>query len=226
MARSKRSSSSSAPKGSKKARKLDTITTIRNLLPTHRHLYLFQLANVRSAFFQRVRLALAPTTTFFVGKNKVLQKAIAESSEAGNEPALAEFASKITHNTGVAVSSLERVDFEDQLATALQGMCDYARAGSIAPFSVSVDVDPTSKALVKMDSGEPVSATVEPVLRAAGMPTMLRGGQVLLANGESSFEVVKAGERVNVEQAKILRIFGIKTDDFNVRLLEHFAVNC
>lgn len=219
MARSKRTNKTAK---NDKARKQDLYTTVRALLPTHPHLHLFRLTNPRAAFFQRVRLALSPSCVFFLGKNKVLQKAL---TTEGASDQIAGFVKKITHNVGVVVSQLERAELEDRLAGLLAGMCEYARVGSVAPFAVTIEpTDQSQRVLCRVDSGEQVSATSEPVLRAAGMPTMLRGGQVVLSGEESGWEVCKAGDKLSADQVKVLRLFGVKLDDFDISILDSITI--
>lgn len=228
MPRSRRNISSSSSSNGKargrnlqkstKERKLETIESVQKALRAYPNLFLYQLENPRNSFFQRLRRDLSETSIFWLGKNKVLQKALGKNASSAFVAGADQVSSKITGNTGILFTKLSRAELEDVLSG--YSLVDYARAGSICHLPITI-VPKEDKVLCRMDSGEPISATQETILRIAGMPTMLRGGAVLLASG-NEFKVCEAGDKLTSNQAKILKVFGIQTDEFSVKLLARF----
>ena len=222
MARSRKSSKPTRPAGAVKEKKLETIQAVQACLKTHPHLYLYQLVNPRNNFFQRLRRDFADHTVFWMGKNKVLQRALGKTVDDEHVLNGHVIAKKITGKTGILLSKLKPSELEDALSS-LPAMFDNARPGSIANYPVIVQADPDTR-LLSDKEGEPIPASQEPILRTAGMPTMLRGGSVLLAQG-SEYVVCQSGDSLTPAQAKILKIFKIQLDEFSVKLGGHFDVS-
>lgn len=186
---------------------------VREAAITYQHTFLFRVRNMRNTLFKALRASLPGR--FFIGKNRVMALALGldESSECA--PNMSHLARRLHGDLGLLFTneSPERV----QLVLAEAQEEDYARTGNKTSTGVVIEADPAG--LRNVDTNELLSATVEPQLRAAGMPTKLRGGAVLLAT--DSYKVCREGEVLTADQARILKIFGIKMATFRVILLAH-----
>ncbi|XP_023213657.1 mRNA turnover protein 4 homolog [Centruroides sculpturatus] len=80
---------------------------------------------------------------------------------------------------------------------------DFARAGSIAEETVTLDKGPLKQ----------FSHSLEPHLRKLGMPTSLQKGVVTLIK---DFQVCKEGDVLSPEQAQILKLLGNHTVQFKM----------
>jgi mRNA turnover protein 4 len=207
-----------AKKGNVKERKLETIEAVQKALRSYPHVYLYRLENARNAFFQRVRRDLSESSVFWLGRNRVLQRALGKDAQSAVIPGAEQVSKGITGSTGLLFPRLGKVDLQDALSQ--YSLFDFARAGSIAPFDVTITPEP-GNVLCRQDTKEPISATLEPMLRNAGVQTMLRGGNVLLATG-TELAVCREGDRLSENQARILKAFGIQLDEFAVKLTAHF----
>lgn len=57
---------------------------------------------------------------------------------------------------------------------------------------------------------------MEPTLRGLGAPTRLIKGRVVL---DQAFEVCKEGDVLDSRQTRLLKMFGVQTAEFRVRML-------
>lgn len=219
MARSKRSTSQ-APRVRKhdRAHKQSLITTIQTACSTYPYIYSFRLHNARTPFFQRLRRQLSDSCQFSLGQNKVVQKALGKTKADAYKPGLEQVALQVNGTIGLLFSKLNKVELDD----ALSGFSwtDYSRPGSVAPHRVVIEN--CEGGLCRMDDMQAISPTLEPQLRAAGLPVMLKGGQVFLTVKE--FVVCEADCVLNASQVKLLKAFGLKLDEFSVEIASHFDV--
>jgi mRNA turnover protein 4 len=58
--------------------------------------------------------------------------------------------------------------------------------------------------------------SLEPSIRALGVPTRLIRGKVVL---DSPFAVCKEGDVLNSQQTRLLKMFGVATAEFKVNLI-------
>lgn len=186
---------------------------VREAAATYQHTFLFRVHNMRNTLFKALRMALPGR--FFIGKNRVMALALGLDEASECSPNMSHMARRLRGDLGLLFTneSPECV----QLALAEIQEEDYARTGNKARTSVVIEAAPAG--LCNVDTNEPLPATVEPQLRAAGMPTKLRGGTVLLA--ADSYEVCQEGKVLTADQTRILKVFGIKMATFGVVLLAH-----
>jgi len=156
----------------------------------------------------RPRLHIAAVFRFFLGSNKVMQVAL------GHEPAdecregIHKLSARVRGFSGVLATNLTR----DEL---LQIFSDneedtYAKAGRKATETVELEAGPLSG-----PEGMALSHTIEPTLRQCGLPTKLNKGVIeLVANAT----VCVKGKKLSINQARLLKILGIKMARFRLWL--------
>ena len=181
------------------------------------HLHLFLVRNMRNSSFKEVREALKPHGRFFYGKHRLIAHALKSSGCYQGGEKLASLLSSSKGELGLFFGT-EEMDVASlkELLEPFQEQLDYARAGFPSPTTVVLT---QSSPLVNEETGEQLSATIEPQLRAAGLPTRLQGGTVLLA--VDSHCVVNEGDVIDANQARILKTLGYRLSPFRIELLAH-----
>uniref|UniRef100_A0A7S4I945 Ribosome assembly factor mrt4 n=1 Tax=Odontella aurita TaxID=265563 RepID=A0A7S4I945_9STRA len=235
MPRSKRSTLVHLTQTSKKTRehKSAVVTDVRAAIDDHSSLYLFSYENMRSNKFKNVRAHFrdtdsehsgggAPDTMdedggetkkkasqsrIFLGKNKLLQLALGRTPEDEYADNLRRVSKLTTGSVGLLLTSRPRSDVEGYFAQLRDD--DFARAGSIAPRTVSVS---STEVL-----NHPVSMVEQ--FRKLGMPVEVNNGRVVLVGGKESWTVCKEGQPLSAEACKILTHFGVKLAEFRVELV-------
>lgn len=196
-----------------KEAKAKLMDQIRACATEYSHIYIFKVRNMRNVLFKDLRVAA--TGRFFIGKNRVMGLALGKEASSECVEGGAEVASRLRGDVGLFFSN-EAPDAVTQLLDA-QETWDYARTGNRADMTVVIEADPAG--LRNVETGEPLSATIEPQLRDCGMPTRLRGGTVLLTT--PSYTICEAGKRLTANQARLLKAMGIKMASFRVAIIGH-----
>lgn len=189
---------------------------IREHCVSHPHIYLFRVQNMRNVLFKELRTQSKQNSRFFIGKNRVMALALGLETSSEAVEGASQVAKRLKGVRGLLFSHMGIEEIQPLLEA--QEAVDYARAGTVADMTVVVEHDP--QGLRNMTTGELLSATLEPQLRAAGMPTKLRGGYILLAH-ETPYTICEAGQKLSADQARLLKAFGIKMASFRVALLGH-----
>lgn len=94
---------------------------------------------------------------------------------------------------------------------------DYARAGTACTrdFSLPAGVVYSRAGEIPVDEDLPVPHTFDPLLRDLGVPTRLDKGKVML---DRDHLVCKEGNVLNSKQTRLLKLFGVQTAEFRVKL--------
>lgn len=133
-----------------------------------------------------------------------------DDNEGEYRKGLAALAEHLKGDVGLFFTDLERGEVESLFAEAEAD--DFARAGSRASEAFELPAGPLSHP----ETGAPLPHTLEPSLRAAGLPTKLDRGVVTLL---SDTVVCRKGDKLSPAQAQLLRAFGQKQARFSLRLL-------
>ena len=123
---------------------------------------------------------------------------------------LAALAEHLRGDVGLFLTDLPHSEVLTLFASASAD--DFARAGSRAREAFELAEGP----LVHPETGLPLAHTLEPSLRAAGLPTKLDRGVVTLL---TDTVVCRKGDKLSPSQAQLLRTFGQKQARFSLRPL-------
>jgi mRNA turnover protein 4 len=95
---------------------------------------------------------------------------------------------------------------------------DFARAGTSAPreFVVPAGTVYSRGGEIPEDQDVPLSHSLEQEVRSLGMPASLVKGRVVL---NQPYVVCKHGDMLNSHQTRLLKLFGVATAEFKVRLI-------
>lgn len=180
-------------------------------------IWLFSVENTRNNFLKDIRTCF-PSSRFFIGKNKLIAKAMGSNELEQIKDGLCQLSEKLVGNVGLVFTN--NSDQEIQTFFNDYEQCDYARAGCIASETIILHQVDEKTPVKRISDGEPLSATVESQLREAGMPIALRGGHIILLNKE--YTVCTFGECLTAEQSRILKTLDVKMAKFKIKLMAKF----
>ncbi|PAV73210.1 hypothetical protein WR25_14301 [Diploscapter pachys] len=210
MARSRRDKDVSLTKVKKKTRetKEKLVEQVHQSVDSYKRLFVFSMENLRSNRFIAIRQQFKNSSRFFFGKTSVLAIALGREKATEYAEQLHKVAQTLKGQCGLIFtndSKSQMMEFFENLSES-----DYARAGDIAPISLTLPEGPLPQFAFSM----------EPQLRKLGMPTKLDKGIITLIE---EFTVCTEGEPISVEQAKILKLLERKLSEFRVKLACHWS---
>ena len=150
-----------------------------------------------------------PAPSFFLGSHKVLRVALGRQEEDEHRPGLHSLALRLRGDSGLICTNLGVADLEAHLGTA--AVAHYARVGQRADDTVVLEAGP----LFTHGGSVTFPHTMEPALRACGVPCRLRNGVVEML-GEHT--VCTAGQVLSAHAAQALRLLDVKLATFHMVL--------
>ncbi|KAI9794917.1 MAG: mRNA turnover and ribosome assembly protein [Piccolia ochrophora] len=221
MPKSKRAKVITLSKTEKKGKELTLklFANVRESIDKYQYCFVFSVENMRNTYLKEVRTEMVDSRLFF-GKTKVMAKALGASPEDEYQPNLSQLSKHLSGNVGLLFTSRPPTDIISHFATYIKS--DYARAGtpSSRSFTVPSGVVYSRGGEVAQEDDIPLPHSLEPTLRALGMPTRMDRGKVML---EQDFEVCREGQTLDAKQTRLLKQFGIQTADFRVQLLAYWS---
>jgi mRNA turnover protein 4 len=208
-------------KTNRRALKTELVDTLREAVDKYDFAYVVSFDNMRTQLFKEVRTEWADSR-FFLGKNKVMQLSLGAGEEDEYRPGLATLASDLVGNVGLLLTSRPPAEvrkyFDEYEAP------DYARAGFVAPETISLSAGAVSCASGTFSHVHALSTgplpelphTMAEPLRKLGLPVRLNKGVVELTRDH---DLCAAGDTLTPEQARLLKQFGHKTAVFRLHLL-------
>ena len=149
---------------------------------------------------------MSESTRIFLGKNKVMIKALGRSPEDEVEDNSHILSKYLTGQVCLAFSNLSIKELEQKFGSF--EVEDFAQSGQKATYDVVLEKG--NKAL------EGFGHAMEPQLRVLGLPTRLYNGKIELL---SEVYVCRSGATLSVEQAKLLKLLGHKMSSFSLKVL-------
>jgi mRNA turnover protein 4 len=147
---------------------------------------------------------------FFLGKNKVMAKALGKTPEEEYRAGLANVSKLVSGTVGLLFTNQD-VEYTTEWFANF-GEVEYARAGNVATETVKLDKGPLPQ----------FSHAIEPHLRSLGLPTSLQRGVVTL---DKDFDVCTEGASLTAERARILKLFEMPMATFKVQLSHHWSAD-
>ena len=158
----------------------------------------------------------------------MLQVALGRSADDEHRPGLATLSARLRGDTGLLFTNMERSELETALADA--ATAHHARAGTVAEDTVELEAGPLlgkarpSRPIARVghassdssqQGGLPFAHTLEPALRAAGVPSRLNKGVVELL---APHTVCEAGRPLGPGAASVLKMLDLKLATFAMHL--------
>lgn len=195
-----------AVKAKRKELKQGLVESIRECVDKYSHIYVFAYDNMRTQKFKDVRSMWADSR-FFLGKNRVIQKALGADDEEAYRPGLDSLAADLVGQVGLLFT--DRAPAEVAKFVADFEETDFARAGYVPERTITVPAGRLTE----------VPHTMTESLQKLGMPVRLDKGVVVLPYEHT---LCKAGEAVTPDQGKLLKYFGHALAKFRLRLLSRW----
>ncbi|KAF3930715.1 hypothetical protein ABW19_dt0209106 [Dactylella cylindrospora] len=217
MPKSKRNKVVSLTKTQKKGRENNVriYDAIREALDTYTYVWVFSVASMRNAQLKEVRGEFSDSRIFF-GKTKVMSKALGTTREEEYRDNLADLSKHMNGEVGLLLTNRlpEAVtDFFENFS----GM-DFARAGAVSPmtFTIPAGTVYSRGGEIAEEDDVPLAHSLETTVRGLGMPTRLVNGKVTL---NEDYTVCEEGDVLNSQQTRLLKLFGVVTAEFKVKLI-------
>ncbi|VDL72092.1 unnamed protein product [Nippostrongylus brasiliensis] len=209
MPRSKRDKEVSLTKVKKKTREVKEalVKEIRASVDKYKHLFVFNIEDMRSTHFIQVRQKFKANSRFFFGKNNVMAIALGKDTNSEYAPDLHKVSQRLGGQCGLMFTLLSKAKVMSTLKEL--SMSDYARAGHIARETITIPEGPLPQFAFSM----------EPQLRKLGLPTKLDKGAIVMYQ---DYEICKEGEPITAEQAKILKLFDYKLAEFKLHIVSQW----
>ncbi|KAI9886353.1 MAG: hypothetical protein M1823_001861 [Watsoniomyces obsoletus] len=215
MPKSKRAKVITLSKTDKKGKELTIrlFNNIRECIDKFDYCFVFSVDNMRNTYLKDVRQEFADSRLFF-GKTKVMAKALGNTPEEEYQPNLSKL--YLTGNVGLFFTSRPPSEilsfFEDYIRS------DYARAGTSSPrsFTIPAGVVYSQAGEIPQEEDVPLAHSLEPTLRALDVPTRLVKGRIML---DQEHTVCQEGDVLDSKQTRLLKLFGVETAEFRVRML-------
>ncbi|ORZ00629.1 ribosomal protein L10-domain-containing protein [Syncephalastrum racemosum] len=210
MPKSKRSTVVALTKTDRKGQdgKDKLIEDIRESADKYDYIWLFSVKDMRNTFLKDVRNDFKSTSRIFLGKNRVMAKALGTTEEEEYKPGVSKIANKLHKEVGLLFTNKPYDEVVDFFAKYSQP--DYARSGTVATQTVSLPEGPVKRGV------DPAPHNMEPLLRSLGMPTSLVNGIVTLP---IPYTICKEGDTLTTNQAHLLKLFYYQLAEFRVDLL-------
>mmetsp|Transcript_5460 Transcript_5460/g.13302 ORF Transcript_5460/g.13302 Transcript_5460/m.13302 type:complete len:231 (-) Transcript_5460:214-906(-) len=205
MPKSKRAKIVHLTKAKKKGRQRGDalIEEIRDSVDEFSNIFLFEVENMRNAALKDLRIQWKDSR-FFIGRNKLMIVALGKDEEDEFRTGLSELANRVSGNCGLLFSNRDAKE-----------VCRYFKDYKVPQFAKSGCSAPRKYTLSpRVLEGLPVS--MEPQLRALGLPVRIKTGKLEIAVETT---VCQEGAKLTPEQCKILEMFEEKMVNFRVKIL-------
>ncbi|KAF3079577.1 mRNA turnover and ribosome assembly protein [Orbilia oligospora] len=221
MPKSKRNKLISLTKTQKKGRENNVriFDAIRAALDEHSFVWVFSVASMRNAQLKEVRAEFQDSRIFF-GKTKVMTKALGTTREDEYRDNLSKLSKYMNGEVGLLLTNRtpEAVtEFFDNFSAM-----DFARAGAVSPltFTVPAGTVYSRGGEIAEEDDVPLAHSLETTVRGLGMPTRLVNGKVTL---NEEYTVCEEGDVLNSQQTRLLKLFGVVTSEFKVKLSAYWS---
>lgn len=206
MPKSKRNKVLTLSKTGKKGfdRRVDLVNLIQKSCDEYASIYLFSVSNMRNQKMKDVRQKWL-TSRFFFGKNRVMALGLGQTKENEYKENLHELSKHLSGEVGLMFTNESDEDVVKWFNSFKEE--DYARSGNVATQTVTLPAG-------ELDQNT-FPHSMEPSLRALGLPTSLVKGVVNLTQ---DYLVCTEGEKLSPTQCTILKHFSIPTVEFQVEL--------
>jgi mRNA turnover protein 4 len=145
-----------------------------------------------------------------------MAKALGTTEESSTQPNTHLLAAHLVGNVGLLFTSREPSSIISHFSAHTE--TDFARAGTPASrsFAVPAGTVYSMGGEIAVEDDVPMTHSMEPELRKLGMPTSLVRGKITLQN---DYEVCKEGQVLDSRQTRLLKLFGVATAEFKVKLV-------
>ena len=195
-------------KAKRRELKTDLVEKLRDTIDQHTRAFVFSYANMRTQKFKDMRMELAGAARFFLGKNRVMQKALGEDASDEYRPGLSQLGADLRGPVGILCTSKTREEVEGYFAEHEEP--DFARAGVVADREVVVPKGKLELPHTMVDELRKLGMTSLQLLK--GVPTL-----------PSAYVICSEGDTLTPEQCRLLKHFGHMLSTFKLRLVSEWS---
>ncbi|BEI81145.1 hypothetical protein CcaverHIS002_0203050 [Cutaneotrichosporon cavernicola] len=196
-----------------RASKVALVNEIRSNIDKFEHVWLFSVGDMRNEGLKEVRQQWRGTGRFFLGKTRVMAKALGTDPETEYAEGLAELGKRLNGELGLFLTSHPVDETIEWFQTWHKQ--EYARQGHAATKDVSLPEGPLLTPWTEDNSGDPFPHSMDPQLRQLGLDTKLIRGVPSIANAHI---LCRKGEKLSSEKCRILKLLAIQMADFRINL--------
>ncbi|PQE30097.1 ribosomal L10 protein [Rutstroemia sp. NJR-2017a WRK4] len=217
MPKSKRARVVHLSKVDKKGKELSLklFANVRESLDSYQHCFVFSVDNMRNTYLKDVRNELNDCRLFF-GKTKVMAKALGTDPADEYQSNTHILSKHLVGNVGLLFTNRAPesiIEYFSELSKT-----DYARSGTLASrtFTIPAGTVYSTGGEIPAEEDVPMAHSLEPELRRLNVPTSLVKGKITLQN---EYTVCEEGKVLDSRQTRLLKLFGVESADFTVRLV-------
>jgi len=185
------------------------VDKIRTGVDNYARIFVFKVENMRNNKLKSVRESWSHSK-FFLGKNKVMAKALGNTEEEEYNDQLHKVSLCLRNQCGLLFTNETKENVLEYFSNLAEP--DFARTGGTATETIVLKEGPLPE----------FSHSMEPQLRQLGLPTSLNKGVVTLVKDH---KVCEEGENLSSEQARILKLLGHMQAEFRLRLVAMWQNN-
>jgi mRNA turnover protein 4 len=213
MPKSKRSKVIPLTKTDKKGKAIKENLTekIRENLDKYSYVWIFSVDNMRNTYLKEVREDWKDRGRFFLGRTKIMAKVLGTNQEEEYFSGLSRLSELLKGNVGLFLTNEDPEQVKEYFSQMTRD--DYARGGNIATETVILPEGPLYRGV------ESFPNSMEPMIRALGVPSLLKNGIVTL---QGEFTICTEGQVLSHDQAKLLKVFFKQMATFHVNLLGYW----
>lgn len=193
--------------------------SVQDAIDQYQHVFVFSVENMRNTYLKDIRQEFADSRLFF-GKTKVMAKALGSTEEEEHAPGLRKLNRFLKGSVGLLCTNQKPEDIIQYFNDYVQ--IDFARAGSAATRTITIPegVVHSTGGQTPAEDDVALPHSLEATVRKWGMPTRLEKGKVTLS---APYVLCKEGKIMNSDQTALLKLFGIATAEFKLKLLVYWT---
>ncbi|KFY19861.1 hypothetical protein V493_07814 [Pseudogymnoascus sp. VKM F-4281 (FW-2241)] len=198
---------------------LKLFANVQESIDKYQYIFVFSVDNMRNTYLKKVRADLSDSRLFF-GKTKVMAKALGSTPETAYQTNTHLLAPYLAGNVGLLFTDRSPEDVSAHFAANTP--TDFARAGTRAArrFAIPAGIVYSLGGEVAEEEDVPMAHGLEPELRRLNVPTSLSKGKITLQN---EYEVCREGQVLDSRQTRLLKLFGVATAEFRVRVVAYWS---
>ncbi|KAJ2788068.1 mRNA turnover and ribosome assembly protein, partial [Coemansia helicoidea] len=196
-------------KSKQKGGRAEVMKNVREAVKDYEYVWVFSVDHMRNQYLKEFRKKMS-TSRFFLGKNRVMARALGNTPEEELEDGLHNISEALVGDVGLLFTNLGIDETRKKLEEFEANV--YPRSGNLADYRVVV----SAGEVVRGYTDEPFPNNMEPQLRELGMPTLLKQGKIML---NSDYVICNKGDKLTPQQAHLLKHFWEKMAVFKIHLL-------
>ena len=190
--------------------KEDLMHKIKAAIEEFPSVYTFTVDNLRTNLLQKIRDERREDTRIFLGNNKVMQLALGRDAESSAAPNLYKLSRMLTGLSGLMFTKLSKKEVKEYFGGV--GGAVFARAGTTATVPFTIPAGPLPN----------FQHSIFDHLQKLGLPVKLDKGVIIVTN---ETRVCSVGDELSAQAAQVLKLFGVASADFNIKLTGHWEDN-